>query len=213
MPQHSFELDAIQTKWAFSPIRSKFDYAEILLSAVKIMLTPTQVPDEQIASKLTLHIAKMSRLFFARPKKIFSVNFPFVAAVQQDGALTFSSHAHPKIDHRATSVALGLLTEIKKQGINALDLAAHVDEAVAIDPYAWELLLQLLTVEDGYLRYDDDIDRMDGDRHPQHHIDIFYSSQTTFKLGLVGAGSTEHLLDMLDLLTDCHFVARRLQNR
>lgn len=208
MFQQAFKLDVVQTRWAFSPIRSKYDYAEILLSAVKIMMNPTHIPREHVASELILHVNKMSRLFFSQPKKIFSVNFPFVATLQQDQSLTFSSHAHPKIDHKATSIALGLLTELRRPGISALDLAAHVDEAAAIDPHAWELLLDILTVEDGYVRYDNDIERADGNRHPQHHIDVFYSNRTTFKLGLSAAGSDENLIDMLDIYTDCHFVTR-----
>jgi hypothetical protein len=209
MAQYRFELDSIQTRWAFVPIRSKYDFAEILLQAIKVMLTPTNPPEEQVASRLTLHIAKMSRLFFSTPKKIFSINFPFVANVKADGLLSFSSHAHPKIDERATSIALGLLTDIRRPGVSVFDLATYVEEATAVDPHAWELLLELLTVEDGYIRYDDDAERASGHRHPQHHIDVFYSNQTTFKLGLLTRSTNEDLLDMLDVLTDCHFVARR----
>lgn len=207
--RHRYDLDHNQTKWAFSPIRSKYDYAEILLSAVKVMLVPTSPNDGQKASEMILHVAKMSRLFFSRPKKIYSVNFPFVATSHPDGSLSFSSHAHPRIDHKATSIALGLLTEIKQPGMGALDLAAYVDEAAQVDPYAWDLLLNLLTIEDGYVRYDDDVDNVNGDRHPQHHIDIFYSNHTTFKLGLTGERSQQDILDMLDILTDCHFVSKR----
>jgi hypothetical protein len=209
MPRHVFKLDAIQTRWAFSPVRTKYDYVEILLSAVKVMLHPVPLEDDRASSEMTLNIAKMSRLFFTRPQKIFSVNFPFVATPQEDGLLSFSSRSHPRIDHKATSVALGLLTEIRKPDISALDLAVHVDEAAMIDPHAWGLLLELLTLEDGYVRYDDDLEQANGDRHPRHHIDVFYSNRTTFKLGLSTAGSNEDLLDMLDVLTDCHFVAPR----
>lgn len=209
MPQYVFHLDGNQTRWAFSAVRSKYDYAEILLSATKVMLTPTLPREDQIASTLVLHIAKMSRLFFAKPKKIYSVNFPFITTCHQDLSLSFSSHAHPKIDHRATSIVMGLLTEIKRPGITALDLATHVDEATQFDPHAWDLLLELLTVEDGYIRYDDDEENADGDRHPQHHVDVFYSNHTKFKLGLLSHGSQDELFDMLNILTDCHYVSRR----
>lgn len=36
----------------------------------------------------------------------------------------------------------------------------------------------------GYIRYDDDIEHMNGDLHPRYHLDINASSDVTFKVGL-----------------------------
>lgn len=209
MRQYIFPLDIVQTDWAFSAIRSKLDYAEVLLNAVKAMLTPLPPADHLVASTLVLQIAKMSRLFFVKPQKIYSVNFPFITAEHAEGHLTFSSHAHPSIDQRATSIAIGLLMEMRRQRSGVLDFAANVDEASQADPHAWDLLLEILTIEDGYVRYDDDLERADGDRHPRHHLDVFYSNQITFKLGLFNTSSQDELVDVLNILTDCHYISRR----
>ena len=60
--------------------------------------------------------------------------------------------------------------------------------------------------EDGYIRYDYDEKHENDDVHPLNHYDIFYSSFSTFKVGLRDRLRTEDMLDFLDSNTICHYL-------
>ena len=52
--------------------------------------------------------------------------------------------------------------------------------------YYWMVIRHLWQFEPGYIRYDydDNAERVDVEMHPLNHLDICYSGNTTFKLGL-----------------------------
>jgi hypothetical protein len=87
-----------------------------------------------------------------------------------------------------------------------------VDEICELDGEIWPLYRDLLTSEEGYLRYDFDEEHEDADVHPLHHLDVFFSSNVTFKLGLAEGVDFEKMADMLDSATDCHYVASAKQS-
>lgn len=54
-------------------------------------------------------------------------------------------------------------------------------------------------------RYDCDVANENGAVHPLHHYDVFYSSNSTFKIGLKNELEKETLIDLLQIETNCHF--------
>ncbi len=61
-------------------------------------------------------------------------------------------------------------------------------------------------MEDGYVRFDRDEDRVNGHYHPLDHLDVFYSNKATFKLGLRAHLDESQFLDILDIGTECHYL-------
>ena len=74
--------------------------------------------------------------------------------------------------------------------------------------FCWELLLYLLSFESGYLRYDHDEDenREDPILHPVDHIDLFYSSNSTFKIGLQDRIDVDDLKSILSINEKCYSI-------
>ena len=77
----------------------------------------------------------------------------------------------------------------------------------------WIIIKMLLLMEDGYIRYDIDhagykkaFEDEKPHTHPIHHLDVFYSANTTFKLGLKSELSHDGFLDTLDINTDCLYL-------
>lgn len=207
MKTYSFHLDRYQAGWMFEPIRNKRDALELLLRSVKLMLVATDVAPELRVGSMTLVVAKMSRIFYHSGKKVFSIAFPFRTRTGGDH-LEFYSPMHPQIDSRCTSELLALLgREELFTSFDVLDFADPISAACDLDTDIWMLFRELLLLEDGYIRYDDDLTRANGHRHPQHHIDLFYSQGTTFKAGLSCALTYEQFLDILNIETDCHYLA------
>lgn len=202
-------LDEQQCAWIFKPIRSRRDSIILLMRTMKLFLTPVEVPKERIAGSTVLFVGKMSRLIYASDSKIFSISLPFSTRIV-DRMIEFSSLAHPSIDNRATSEILALLENpsVFEEG----DVYQFVDpiiDASDTDLYIWPLFRELLTWEDGYLRYDYDPAHVNGDIHPLHHVDVFYSARATFKLGLRQSLNATALVDLIDVRTICHYLSRQ----
>ena len=209
MKRFTFQLAMNQADWIFKPIRTKLDAINLLMRVIKIMLTYQEPAPTQIAGHFDLNVDAMSRLFFISENKFYSINFPF-RVIGELGSFRFYNHHHQDINSKCTSSILGFINE---DGIfnepDVLDFATPVVDSSSTDVDLWALLRELLLWEEGYIRYDDDPKNDKGDLHPRYHLDVFYSSAATFKLGL--RKSIEHaaFTDILDINTDCRFCDSR----
>ncbi len=208
MKRFTFQIDAYQAQWMLEPIRSKKDIIHLLMQSIKIMLLP-KITTPGVAGEIILQVEKMNRLIFSFDKKIFSINFPFTT-IEDSNALIFKSNHHPKIDIKVVSEVLSIIKKSEKfDSKEILHFADPISDCCQYDDDFWSLFRELLMFEDGYIRYDHDEDRSNGNLHPLHHFDVFYSSGSTFKLGSPKGISQEQFVDVLDLNTNCHFVSQK----
>lgn len=206
MKIYTFDIDKYQAEWIFKPIRTKKDVLVILLRVIKVMLIPNHLGSERGVGKIILHVEKMSRLFFISESKIFTINFPFFVHVA-DGGVSFKTHACPEIDNKVTSEILGLLDSDNVFESNEfVQFVDPVDDACVLNSRLWPILRDLLVYEDGYMRYDVDPVHQNGHLHPVHHIDVFYTSSATFKIGLRQPIDQEYLANILRQATDCYYL-------
>lgn len=206
MKRFDFLLDEHQVAWMFAPLRTKSDVILLLMKTMKIMLVPTPPPKGLQVASLILIVSKMSRLIYFSPRKIFSINFPFFVSQEED-TLRFWSNHHPDIGSKCTSDVLGFLNSQEMLSTSEiLAFAEPIIDAADYDRDIWLFFRELMLWEDGYVRYDHDEERSDGHRHPLHHLDIFYTSAATFKLGVKSTITPEYLSDILDINSDCHYV-------
>lgn len=212
MPKlESVGLDSFQLEPFKRAVRTKRDVIAIWMYALKAFLIGAEfVAAEDRAGSLTIAVSAMSRLFCeTKPgKKAFSVGFPFKLR-EEGGERVFRSRGNYLLNSKTTSEILALVSDD-----GALDrpdfytFLEAVEEVSADDENIWGLLRDLMLAEDGYIRYDWDVDRKDGNKHPEHHFDVCYSSEATYKLGLSYFVNQQLFIDVLDLETDCHFLAR-----
>lgn len=203
-----FNYDDAQASWMFAPVRNRLDSLRLLVNAVKMMLVYHPPDPGRVAGEMVLAVSKMSRLFFLSKDKIVSIAFPISVEPSDAGSLTFRTPHCPEVDNRVTSQLSALLVsdDLFTCG-HVLDFAGLIDEESGEYKDVWPLVRHLLSAEDGYLRYDHDPTNQDGQRHPLHHLDVFYSPPATFKLGLATAVTEQELRDALDINTDCHFLS------
>ncbi|EJQ43590.1 hypothetical protein IEQ_04918 [Bacillus cereus BAG6X1-2] len=193
-------------------IRQKSDIINLLLAALPEIMLEGKSSDNKLGH-CEVWIGKMSRIVFTLQEsesnqiyKKFSFSFPFQLEKQSDperittwiikdnGGMEINSQLVSALqslsrdrwfdeDISNSDEALifydNILQEIKNIG---LDVSIN-------DTMVWQLIRKLFLFEPGYLRYDFDNheDRCDEIYHPLHHLDIFFSNKTTFKLGLVDA--------------------------
>lgn len=207
MKQYVFYLDEREIGIVFSPIRSKIDVIKLLMASTVIMLLNKKPNNERIKGKMILLVSKMSRLFFFSDEKYFSLSFPFTVIENPDNVLSFSSRLIDNINHKLTSDVMRLINSEEFTDSNCIytfnDRIAEIEESS--DGF-WSLIKELIFYEDGYIRYDYDVERANGNLHPINHIDVFYSSNPTFKIGLRNKISHGSLIDLVDSQSDCHFL-------
>ncbi|MDC9726079.1 MAG: hypothetical protein PSN44_09240 [Gammaproteobacteria bacterium] len=206
MKRYSFSINDWFARILFKPIRNKQDVIKVLMSTIKFMTVNYQVKPEHCCGEIILLVSKMSRIFFITENKYFSINFPFTVEDNND-ELNFLFNGDCEIDSQITSEIIGLVgREDCITSSCVIEFADQVDTLAAQIPELWPLLIRLLTFEDGYIRYDDDAEHENGLIHPKNHYDVFYSSNTSFKIGLRDSVSTDSLIDMLSPDSACHFL-------
>lgn len=206
MKTFRFGFDASEADWIFSPIRTKTNYIVLLMRLIKLMLANIPTAENRCAGEILLKSEKMSRIIISGKDKIFSIAFPFFIEETDDG-LRFYSNNYLDVNHKTTSQILELFRDNKiLDHSDVLMFADPIDNISRFDPDIWSLSRDLITVEDGYLRYDFDPKNVDGHLHPLHHLDIFYTTSSTFKIGLNSEIAISAFEDVINLRTDCYYL-------
>ncbi len=206
MKEYSFNIDQRQVRQLFSPIREKRDVVRLLMRIIKLMLVNSSPRANEVKGEVVLHVSKMSRLFFFSDFRYFSVCFPFSVREGMD-TFEFSLGGVVDVDSKITSDVLSFIDSDANFNINcAYQFIEPVLDISRYEPNFWTLLLKLLTLDDGYIRYDYDEENEQGLIHPKNHYDVFYSSNSTFKVGLKGKLKKEEMIDFVKLESDCHFL-------
>jgi hypothetical protein len=213
----SFQFDInpslIKTFFPEERIKDKFKILEILLEACRYMLYNKGVTIARSQYKMILHKDKMSRLLFVGVNKIYSIAFPFNIIKITSDVVLINYKNQFDIDSQNISILLSLL---KSPAINSEDCLEFIDPITNYSQNLWSTFRDLLLLEDGYIRYDKDEvgfekAKTDGHehRHPLNHIDIFYTNQVTFKLGLNQEYTNKDLIDLMDRKTDSKYLNSR----
>ncbi|WP_107879208.1 hypothetical protein [Neisseria animaloris] len=189
------------------PIRDKMLVLKILLDSVeyisfdlitnKVLNDKTHMTEDNI--KFILSVNKHSRILFCSPKKIFSIIFPFHYN-EQESNFHFNGVI---INFAIISYIREILTIISNNENKLFSdkiIEFYLDNPEA-DPdrdNAVNILSDLILLEDGYIRYDDDPEHANGNLHPLYHYDIFYHAKNTFKIGLKSGIGHNEFIELLD---------------
>lgn len=205
----SVGLDKFQIEPFKRPIRKKWDVIAIWMHALKAFLIGEDfVPEWDRAGSLTIAVSAMSRLFFESTsgEKLYSVSFPFKLK-EEDEQRVFRTRGNHLLNSKTTSEILAIVAD--RSTLEQTDFYGFIEtieEFSADEVSTWGLLRELMLAEDGYIRYDWDVTRKDGAKHPEFHFDVSYSSEATYKIGVSSPINQSTFIDMLDLETDCHFL-------
>lgn len=190
------------------PIRTKEDIIEILLLSVKSLLLKDKLNDEGKGT-VNIIINNSSRIYFIcknineLPNKYYSFTFPFIIEENKDKYNIRCRTSSEIINSELIDKLLELLNRgwfsdenentdsIDKFACDYIDVFEDYYSSKGIDRETqenfdieyWSIIKNLFTFEPGYIRYDYDPIYEDGDKHPLNHLDIHYSSNSTFKLG------------------------------
>ncbi len=192
-------------------VKNKNQILQILFEATRYMLGASSRPTHN-HNKIVLFVDKMSRLFFYTKDKYYSIAFPFYV-IETESGINFS-YRDTLIDSLFITNVMSILKDKAFDSQSSIGFAEPICQIE--DEYNdnfWLLFKDLLIFEDGYLRYDDDIEgykeakaKEQEHRHPKNHLDIFYTNKATFKIGLDNCIDKKEFIDYVNVNTDCKYL-------
>ncbi len=201
-------------------IRHRIDIISAIITACEMIITNqfSSLIDETYLEQENypfILIDNTSRLFIFEDNKFFSVAFPFQINTEKN-----------QISFLSIPISLGVLsiiTSVFSDFDERKSIVYFTETILNNEEYKYlpneecqtieELVAYLLSYEIGYIRYDNDPKNFEKYRllgkpnlHPQNHLDINYSSNATFKLGLNSSINIRQFWDCINSDTDCWFV-------
>lgn len=199
-------------------IKSKIQLLSIILESLRYIMYKSNTPLKGSFGKIIIYIDKMSRIFFFSDKKYYSVSLAMTVIENKQDCESKPKYEFELNGIRLTSQLISSLIQLLDSGIERLpssfDFVDLIDEEEKKNgKEVWEILRDLILFEEGYIRYDKDINayaeavkRGQGDLHPENHLDICLRSGGQFKLGLHKELSENEFIDILNLKTSCKFL-------
>lgn len=182
------------------PIRNKNDCVSILLETVENFIYHNEAIKEKQNNTMLL---ENGRLFVFLENKYFSIKFPFKIKIEEEIKFYINNiELNSKILSAIRYAFLNISNSIR-------DILYQIEkeyEQINKDEIE-EIIIAMLLLDDGYLRYDHDAKNENGKLHPLDHLDIFYTNNSV-KLGLRGRLSQKNFVKIISKKYDecCYLI-------
>ena len=189
----------------FFAIRDKIDYSRLLVYSARQLLLEIDAGETKVFSNMKLIVDKMSRLFFYKDNKYFSISFPLTITTDEKNNVTaLTTYRGKSLDSQSISAVISII-DSEQFKLNPSIVDFYI-EPNGIESSGLLLLEEIFQFEPSYIRYDIDAENEKGKLHPLHHLDINYSQYSTFKFGLPKEITLDYFENMQNIKTDCSFV-------
>ena len=185
-----------------SKISTFFDYLTMVFDICDYIYTNKTSISKEPALPLSIFnvIIRENRAYvlFNRDKYV-SIYFPFGFSLSDD---RFHLNRYT-IDTKRISHLRSILDSIKEEGSflegmkNCNDGVSSSDPDFVTDEDK-NIFSEICMLEAGYLRFDFDSKNANGKIHPVNHLDVNYSREATYKIGLYEKMKPEMFLKLLD---------------
>lgn len=193
-------------------IRKRKDIIELILNI--ITKENLHIPKNKENISIIFYIDKMLRVFiYENIDKIHSFSIPFLIKEnsfergEEEKRFVFSNKNNIKITDEAISFLKAFFFNINidtpkfRNNIEYIFYETleeyNINDEEVVNNY-FELIIDLLSFEPAYVRYDHDITNIK-QNHPEYHLDFNYSQDATFKIGLQKNLSVQEFIDILDI--------------
>ena len=188
----------------FFAIRCKVDVIILIMRTIKYLITDVRVTRQE-NSNIYICVDDMNRFIYESEGKVFSIRSPF-NFYKNNERVYFKDGSGIEIDSVMSSK---LISFFSKQGVmncDINDLDDYVSDVFYDSESVFPLILNLMSFEEGYLRFDNDPDNFKEGIHPLNHLDVCYSSSSTYKIGVYEEPSYDFMHDLLNLKVRSKFI-------
>lgn len=198
-------------------LRDRTDAAMCVLVLIKALFYERSIKASDDSVYCWYH-QEMNRFFWGNEKNsIHSIRAPFILRIE-DRFEILSPIIHGQLKYEYITELYSLFQSIKDNSEGVIDSIEWLDNEFSdmlqqhqvTDRHdiesLWCLFWILCTFEPGYLRYDYDPKRECGQIHPLYHLDINYSKQGTYKIGLKHNLNINNFINLLLLSSECGYL-------
>lgn len=195
----------------FKPIRNKKDIIKLLMNTVKYIGTEINI-GERTGDYIFISIDDMNRFIYQSDNKVFSIRSPFLVK-QEESSLKFYTKNVEDIDNYLTSQVLSLINHDKFDTPSFFEFGEIIEEYFENPDKIWSFIMELISYEDGYLRFDNDPDHADERMHPLNHLDVCYSNASTFKVGTYNKPCVNYMFELLNNNIESKYLEKNDSNK
>ena len=206
-----------------NPIRNRLDIINIILQVNDYLIDKqySLISYDKRVDMLSpfLYIGKMSRLFISenidnKVQKLYSIVFPFSYNVEQNelsfAQIAINNSMNSCLKSIVYSFNNALPESINKIQDSCLESCMDNDFSDELYEIIVTILTRLLIFDVGYIRYDYDEEHNNGIVHPLHHLDVNYTNQSTYKIGLNQGIDILKFKSIIDNQDPCWFLHNKV---
>lgn len=196
----------------FCHVKTVYEYTLLVLAVLeKMVISRNEHKISQGAYILLDENALPNRIFIISKIKIESFVFDFNIELGENEIPSISVGQYllsPEIISCAKLITLQFI-RLDRNWINERDNDLNSEYSQVTLDASYYLIKHIIYSESSYLRYDYDPKHADGNKHPKHHLDINYSKDGSYKIGIISRARTtdiNYIMDLLSKESDCHML-------
>ena len=209
----SINLLEYQSKVLFQEVSDYKSFMKIELKLLEYLLTFWHGNTELKPPYLYVDDKNLHRAFLVNQDghKIITIGFQFaVKTVLWDSNDTANRISHlnllgenGRVTLRNVSEANSILASLPEKNSGSY-YEANISESIQDDSF--RLFEYLLFTEPGYVRYDDDIRGFKPNIHPRYHLDVNFTPNISYKIGLRAKSCLEDIINAIDRHKTCPII-------
>lgn len=152
---------------------------------------------------------KLKRAFIVKSNQIVSFAFPFAIYTKTDALgkdKLYINYWDKQLDDVIISHAMTIARTLDLKKSTYAAQAKSIDFGDPTKVIAAKVFEVALALEPSYVRYDYDAKACNGIIHPLHHLDVNYSSDYTYKIGLYGELQRDSITTIISNEEKCWYV-------
>lgn len=212
MKSRWFALGKYEVKQFEDPLRKTIDVARIAVECAQYISSGIGSSEEALDKPyLQVFVDKMRRIFICTDSRLYSIGLPFMFHLNRDGTCGFSFQGKD-LDSLTLSVLVSVLRDERlDEDISRLsevvdDVGITFGDSSVDLKWIDTLAAVVVSFDYGYVRFDRDEENEDGSIHPLYHLDICYSGEVQYKVGLHDDLDCSSLADILNIRSSCRYL-------
>ncbi|USD20202.1 hypothetical protein ACJJIC_16925 [Microbulbifer sp. ANSA002] len=188
----------------FIAVRDAFDNLRNILQIAEIVNTcPTCLSSHHEADfDFVIFSGSFSRALISKSDGYFSMSIPF-QIIDHGEHISFNfDKAGTEVDGQFISIMRNAILTSRDECFSYDDIVHSIHESFGLEipdaTHYYDAYIALLMEDHGYLRFDDDPDREDGNIHPRYHFDFFYKNSSSVKIGIKSAADIDCFHSLFD---------------
>lgn len=174
---------------SFIAVRNSLDNLYNILLAAEIINTfpHSEVRGDENNFDIAVFTGDYCRLLIKKTDGYFSMSIPF-QVVNDGGRVSFTFDIiGEEVSGRFISIMKNAIETSRNNSHSHEDVVCSICENYGLEVSEsikyYDAFATLISDDHGYLRFDDDDDRANGDIHPRYHFDIFFKNTSAIKIG------------------------------